>query len=89
MNDRFRTSRASPVQRSRRPGGFLITGGAGFVGSHLVERLLETGARVTALDDLSTGSRANVAHLAGHREFRLVEGSILDAMLVGAARARA
>jgi len=83
MDKPIRTSPASTVQRSRRPRGFLITGGAGFVGSHLTEQLLATGARVTALDDLSTGALANVAHLAGHPEFRLVEGSILDAMLVG------
>jgi UDP-glucose 4-epimerase len=68
---------------STHPRRFLITGGAGFVGSHLTDQLLEPGTRVTALDDLSTGARANVAHLAGHPGFRLVEGSILDDGLVG------
>lgn len=48
---------------------YLITGGAGFVGSHLAEHLLSQGHSVTALDDLSTGAIANIAHLKGRREF--------------------
>ena len=47
----------------------LITGGAGFIGSHLAEQLLDDGCEVYALDDLSTGSLENVAHLQAHREF--------------------
>lgn len=50
----------------------LVTGGAGFVGSHLCERLLRDGHQVIALDDLSTGSRDNIAHLIGRKEFRFV-----------------
>jgi UDP-glucuronate decarboxylase len=50
----------------------LVTGGAGFVGSHLCDRLLQEGLHVVALDDLSTGSRANIAHLIGRRDFRFV-----------------
>ncbi len=50
----------------------LVTGGAGFIGSHLCERLLGEGHEVVALDDLSTGARANVAHLDGRRRFTLV-----------------
>ncbi|MCB2127854.1 MAG: GDP-mannose 4,6-dehydratase [Rhodobacteraceae bacterium] len=61
----------------------LITGGAGFIGSHLAERLVADGHSVTALDDLSTGRRENVASLAGHNRFRLVEGTILDPEVVG------
>jgi UDP-glucuronate decarboxylase len=54
----------------------LVTGGAGFVGSHLCEVLLEQGHQVTALDDMSTGSFANVAHLTSRRTFRLVEHDV-------------
>jgi len=48
---------------------FLITGGAGFVGSHLAEELLDRGHTVQVLDDLSTGSMANIAHLRSERRF--------------------
>jgi UDP-glucose 4-epimerase len=48
----------------------LITGGAGFVGSHLAEGLLAEGWRVTVIDDLSTGSMGNIAHLFGSDRFR-------------------
>jgi nucleoside-diphosphate-sugar epimerase len=60
----------------------LVTGGAGFIGSHLVERLIERGDRVTVLDDLSTGRRANLAAVEPRPELSLVEGSVLDADLV-------
>jgi dTDP-glucose 4,6-dehydratase len=50
----------------------LITGGAGFVGSHLCDRLLADGHHVIAMDNLITGSRANVAHLINHPQFELV-----------------
>jgi UDP-glucuronate decarboxylase len=50
----------------------LVTGGAGFVGSHLCDRLLKEGLSVIALDDLSTGSRANIVHLMGRKDFRFV-----------------
>ena len=56
----------------------LVTGGAGFIGSHLIERLLEGGHPVVALDDLSTGSLRNVQHLIGRRDFRFEQGSVLD-----------
>jgi UDP-glucose 4-epimerase len=57
---------------------YLITGGAGFIGSHLAERLLERGDEVRAIDDLSTGSATNIAHLLDRPGFSFVEGSILD-----------
>jgi UDP-glucose 4-epimerase len=60
----------------------LVTGGAGFIGSHLVELLLERGHRVIALDNLSTGRHANVEHLIGRPDFEFVLGSILNADLV-------
>ncbi len=56
----------------------LVTGGAGFIGSHLAEYLLAAGHRVTLLDDLSTGRRENIAHLEGRPDTRLVIGSVLD-----------
>jgi nucleoside-diphosphate-sugar epimerase len=59
-------------------GHYLVTGGAGFIGSHLVDRLLGRGARVTILDDLSTGSRENVRHHEGHTRFRAVYDSVLE-----------
>lgn len=56
----------------------LVTGGAGFIGSHLCERLISDGYRVTALDDFSTGSASNLASLKDSDRFKLVEGSILE-----------
>jgi dTDP-glucose 4,6-dehydratase len=50
----------------------LVTGGAGFLGSHLSDRLLEEGWSVIAMDNLLTGSTDNIAHLAGNRDFRFV-----------------
>ncbi len=55
---------------------FLITGGAGFIGSHLCEKLLEFGHRVLVLDDLSTGSRDNIAHLLGHPKLEFARCNI-------------
>ncbi|MBW3555035.1 MAG: SDR family oxidoreductase [Gemmatimonadetes bacterium] len=55
---------------------YLITGGAGFIGSHLVERLIEQGEEVVVLDDLSTGRRENLAPFEG--SFELIEGSVTD-----------
>jgi len=56
----------------------LVTGGAGFVGSHLCEELIARGWSVEVLDDLSTGSRDNLANLDGLDTFRLVVGSAAD-----------
>jgi UDP-glucose 4-epimerase len=56
----------------------LITGGAGFVGSHLADRLLALGHDVAILDDLSTGSLDNVAALQGHQGFSCTTGSVMN-----------
>ncbi|HZY99370.1 MAG TPA: NAD-dependent epimerase/dehydratase family protein [Candidatus Baltobacteraceae bacterium] len=61
---------------------FLITGGTGFIGSHLTDALLAQGHNVTALDNLETGSRDNVENALRNRNFELVVGDICDAPLV-------
>lgn len=60
----------------------FVTGGAGFIGSHLVDSLLAGGFQVTVLDDFSTGSRDNLAHIPSTAALTVVEGSVLEAPLV-------
>ena len=66
------------AERSADMARILVTGGAGFIGCHLCERLVARGHEVVALDDLSLGRRENLASLAGNAAFRLVEGDVLD-----------
>jgi len=56
----------------------LVTGGAGFIGSHLCERLVPERRRVTAIDNLSTGSASNLKNLANSKIFLIVEGSSIE-----------
>lgn len=60
----------------------LVTGGAGFIGSHLTERLLAQGHRVIVLDNLSTGRESNLAAVRNHPQLTLRHGSITDQMLL-------
>jgi len=57
----------------------LITGGAGFIGSHLAERLLDQGYEVTAIDDLSTGRMENLSNAQQHKNFKFVLDSVRNA----------
>jgi UDP-glucose 4-epimerase len=68
--------------QTRRPVHALITGGAGFIGSHLSEALTQRGDSVTVLDDLSTGRIEHLGSLPGQPGFRFVRGSINDSELV-------
>lgn len=60
----------------------LITGGAGFVGSHLADKLIGEGHEITVIDDLSTGRYANVEHLEGNDNFRLIIDTVLNEKLM-------
>ncbi len=66
---------------------YLVTGGAGFIGSHLSEALLAQGQKVTILDDLSTGSLENIRHLHTNERFTKVVGSVLNSQLLSEAMA--
>lgn len=68
-----------PAPRSQR---VLITGGAGFIGSHLCEALLARGHTVTIIDDLSTGRFENIAHLADHPRFNFAIDSITNEVVL-------
>lgn len=67
----------------------LVTGGAGFIGSHLTEHLLDAGHEVTILDDLSTGRSSNLDHLTGNSNLIIRRGSITDPIVLGEVMAEA
>jgi UDP-glucuronate decarboxylase len=60
----------------------LVTGGAGFLGSHLCDRLIERGDEVICLDNFFTGRKENIAHLLGHPRFELIRHDIVEPMLL-------
>lgn len=66
-------------------GRHVVMGGAGFLGSHLCDRLIGRGDEVVCVDDLSSGRRANVAHLADHRAFTFVEADVSTSLPVDGA----
>ena len=63
----------------------VVTGGAGFLGSHLCDRLLGEGLRVTAIDNLITGSTKNIAHLMGHPNFRFIKHDVTEYIFIDGA----
>ncbi|GAB2956760.1 GDP-mannose 4,6-dehydratase [Micromonospora polyrhachis] len=65
-----------------RGGTILVTGGAGFIGSHLVDALVARGDRVVVLDNLPAGRLSNLSRVAGHPNFEFVQGSVLDEVIV-------
>lgn len=62
----------------------VVTGGAGFVGSHLVDKLMRQGHEVTVLDNFFTGRRENIAQWIGHKNFRLVTHDVVNPYMVEA-----
>jgi dTDP-glucose 4,6-dehydratase len=66
------------VKKQPQPPVSVVTGAAGFLGSHLVDLLLERGHRVIGLDNLVTGNLANIAHLAGNKRFRFIEQDVTE-----------
>jgi dTDP-glucose 4,6-dehydratase len=60
----------------------VVTGGAGFLGSHLCERLIEMGYDVVCLDNLLTGSASNIAHLMGNSRFKFIKYNVVDYLFV-------
>lgn len=67
-----------PSQKKR----ILVTGGAGFVGSHLVDRLMLLGHDVTVLDNFFTGSKTTVSHWIGHPNFELVRHDVVEPFMI-------
>jgi UDP-glucuronate decarboxylase len=72
-----------PSQRKR----ILVTGGAGFVGSHLVDRLMLLGHEVTVLDNFFTGSKTTISHWIGHPNFEMVRHDVVEPFMIECDRA--
>ncbi len=80
-NRRRRSIRTQPREyrvRNRNDCVALVTGGAGFIGSNLCDRLIESGARVVCLDNFLTGRRSNIAHLQDDPKFEVVDHDVID-----------
>ena len=60
----------------------VVTGGAGFLGSHLCDRLLAEGCKATAIDNLITGDTKNIAHLMGNKDFRFIHHDVTEYMFI-------
>ncbi len=73
-----RSPRRKAARSRSTPPVSVVTGGAGFLGSHLVDRLLREGHRVIAIDNLVTGSLDNIAHLAGEGRFRFIKQDVTE-----------
>ena len=76
---RFHPVRLIPPNERKR---ILVTGGAGFVGSHLVDRLMLLGHEVTVLDNFFTGSKTTVNHWIGHPNFELVRHDVVEPFMI-------
>lgn len=76
---RFHPVRLLPPNKRKR---VLVTGGAGFVGSHLVDRLMLLGHEVTVIDNFFTGSKTTVSHWLGHPNFELVRHDIVEPFMI-------
>lgn len=76
---RFHPVRLLPAEKRKR---ILVTGGAGFVGSHLVDRLMLLGHEVTVLDNFFTGSKTTVSHWVGHPNFELVRHDVVEPFMI-------
>ena len=76
---RFPPVRLVPPSKRKR---ILVTGGAGFVGSHLVDRLMLLGHEVTVLDNFFTGSKTTVSHWVGHPNFEMVRHDVVEPFMI-------